>query len=84
MKKEEYHIDEQTWHDLDLDKVYSKLDRNYSSLGEVALYSMLRNPLNDEEKLNNRREEIEYFKENEEVRFNIMSIFFELGRDKKE
>lgn len=82
-EKEEYHIDEQTWHDLDLDKVYSKLDRNYSSLGEAALYSMLRNPLNDEKKLNNRREEIEYFKENEEVRFNIMGIFFELGRDKK-
>lgn len=82
-EKEEYHIDEQTWHDLDLDKVYSKLDRNYSSLGEAAFYSMLRNPLNDEEKLNNRREEIEYFKENKEVRFNIMGIFFELGRDKK-
>ncbi len=32
-EKEEYHIDEQTWNDLDLDKVYSKLDRNYSSLG---------------------------------------------------
>ena len=62
---------------------YSKLDRNYSSLGEASLYSMLRNPLNDEKKLNKRREEIEYFKENEEVRFKIMWIFFELGRDKK-
>ncbi|MBO3313415.1 MutS family DNA mismatch repair protein [Clostridium perfringens] len=82
-EKEEYHIDEQTWNDLDLDKVYSKLDRNYSSLGEASLYSMLRNPLNDEKKLNKRREEIEYFKENEEVRFKIMWIFFELGRDKK-
>ena len=82
-EKEEYHIDEQTWNDLDLDKVYSKLDRNYSSLGEASLYSMLRNPLNDEKKLNKRREEIEYFKDNEEVRFNIMGIFFELGRDKK-
>lgn len=82
-EKEEYHIDEQTWHDLDLDKVYSKLDRNYSSLGEASLYFMIRNPLNDEEKLKARRKKIEYFKQNEKIRFNLMKIFFDLGRDKK-
>ncbi|MDZ5254603.1 MutS-related protein [Clostridium sp. LIBA-8841] len=82
-EKGEYHIDEQTWHDLDLDKVYSKLDRNYSSVGEAALYSMLRHPLNDEKKLNDRNNTIEYFKENEKVRTKILGIFFDLGMDKK-
>lgn len=82
-EKGEYHIDEQTWHDLDLDKVYSKLDRNYSSVGESALYSMLRNPLNDEKKLNERNNTIEYFKENEKIRTKILGIFFDLGMDKK-
>lgn len=82
-EKEEYHIDEQTWHDLDLDKVYSKLDRNYSSVGEASLYSMLRNPLNNEYKLNERRNLIDYFKENEKIRTKILGIFFDLGRDKK-
>lgn len=82
-EKGEYHIDEQTWHDLDLDKVYSKLDRNYSSVGEAALYSILRHPLNDEKKLNDRNNTIEYFKENEKVRTKILGIFFDLGMDKK-
>ena len=44
-EKNEYTLDNQTWDDLDMNKVYEKLDRAYSSPGEAALYSMLRNPL---------------------------------------
>ena len=50
-KKEEYTVDDETWNDMDMDRVYKKLDRGYSTLGESALYYMLRNPLRDEEKL---------------------------------
>ncbi len=82
-EKDEYHIDEQTWHDLDLNEVYKKIDRTYSSVGEAGLYSMLRNPLNDEKKLKERSEIINHYKENERVRTKIQGIFFDLGIDKK-
>ena len=36
-KKNEYTLDNQTWDDLDMNKVYEKLDRAYSSPGEAAL-----------------------------------------------
>lgn len=82
-KKEEYHIDDQTWHDLDLDKVYAKIDRTYSSAGEAGLYSMLRNPLNDDGKLKERSNIIDHYKENENIRTKILGVFFDLGIDKK-
>ncbi|MGG5460357.1 MutS-related protein [Clostridium sp. B9] len=82
-EKSEYHIDDQTWHDLDLDKVYEKIDRTYSSVGEAGLYSMLRNPLNNEEQLKERSRVIEYYKENPDVRTRILGEFYDLGTDKK-
>lgn len=81
--KTEYHIDNQTWHDLDLDEVYKKIDRTYSSVGEAGLYSMLRNPLNDEDKLRERTRVINHYKENEKIRTKILGVFFDLGIDKK-
>jgi hypothetical protein len=82
-EKGEYTLDGQTWDDLDMDRVYAKLDRNYSSLGESALYSMLRNPLMDEENLKQRSDLIEVFKENETLRDKLLCIFFNLNRDRK-
>ena len=35
--KTDYTLDNQTWDDLDMNKVYEKLDRTYSSSGEAAL-----------------------------------------------
>lgn len=82
-EKGDYTLDDQTWDDLDMDRVYAKLDRNYSSLGESALYSMLRNPLMDEEKLKQRSDLIEVFKEKEALRDKLLCIFFNLNRDRK-
>ena len=30
----EYTLDDQTWYDLNMDEVYRKIDRSYSSVGE--------------------------------------------------
>lgn len=35
--KEPYTIDEQCFYDLDLENVFRKIDRTYSSVGEAAL-----------------------------------------------
>ena len=42
-------IDDRTWDDLDMDDVFLKLDRTRSSVGQAALYDMLRRPLFDGE-----------------------------------
>lgn len=82
-KKNEYTLDNQTWDDLDMNKVYEKLDRAYSSPGEAALYTMLRNPLMKEEKLKKRGKLIQVFKENDQLRESLQCIFLELGSDIK-
>lgn len=52
--KAPYTIDEQCFYDLDMENVFRKIDRTYSSVGEAALYKMLREPLMDEDDLRKR------------------------------
>ncbi|WP_291633352.1 DNA mismatch repair protein MutS [Clostridium sp.] len=82
-QKNDFTLDNQTWDDLDMNKVYEKLDRTYSSPGEAALYSMLRNPLMDVEELKERGGLIQSFKENSQLREKLQCIFFKLSRDYK-
>lgn len=46
--KEMYTIDEQCFYDLDMENIFNKIDRTYSSVGESVLYKMLREPIMDE------------------------------------
>lgn len=82
-KKGEYTLDDETWSDMDLDRVYSNIDRTYSTPGEAELYSMLRNPLKDEQKLKERHEKIEKIQQNQGLREKLSGIFYQLGRDRK-
>ncbi|WP_298843791.1 MutS-related protein [Clostridium sp.] len=82
-ERSEYTLDDQTWDDLDMNKVYGKLDRSYSSPGEASLYSMLRNPLMKEEKLKARGKLINSIKENSKLRETLQCIFFVLNSDTK-
>lgn len=82
-EKQDYTIDDETWSDMDMDRVYGKLDRNSSTLGESVLYYMLRNPLNNEEKLKSRNNLIQLFKEDVKLREKLLIIYYELGRDRK-
>ena len=76
-------IDDQTWNDLIMDDVYSKLDYTYSSQGEAVLYSLLRNPKLDEEDLQDRRKIINELKENRNILLRLKCIFYDLGFDNK-
>ena len=80
-KKEEYTIDDQTWNDLDMNSVYEKLDRTYSSLGEEVLYYMLRTPLMEEEELIRRNTLIQSLKNNKKLREKIQCITFNLSKN---
>ncbi len=81
--KEEYTIDDETWSDMDMDRVYEKLDRTSSTLGESVLYYMLRNPLSDENKLKHRNRLIQLFKKDIDLREKLLCIFLGLGNDRK-
>ncbi|MFY9276105.1 MAG: DNA mismatch repair protein MutS, partial [Clostridium sp.] len=79
----EYTLDDQTWYDLNMDEVYRKIDRSYSSVGESVLYSMLRNPLTNKEEIVERGKKIEAINDDIDLRAKLKLIFFNLGYDKK-
>ena len=61
-------IDNITWHDLDMDKVYMTLNATQCSIGEEYLYYLLRTPELKKDKLEEREELIEYFTKKAEKR----------------
>lgn len=75
-------VDDQTFSDLTLDSLYKEMDGTYSSAGEAMLYDMIRNPVRNEQKLEERNRIIEHFRENEEDRINVQEIFYDLSKDK--
>lgn len=81
--RDKYTIDDQTWDDFNMDEVFAKVDRTNSSVGEAILYDMIRNPLNDKGKLNDRSNLIDNLISNEDTRSKLQLKFFRLGYDKK-
>lgn len=82
-EKGEYTLDDQTWNDLDMNSVFYKIDRTYSSVGEANLYKLLRNPLMNKKDLKSRDKIISLLMEDKTLRAEMQSIFFNLGFDKK-
>lgn len=78
-----YTIDDQTWDDFNMNEVFTKVDRTYSSAGEAILYKMLRNPLHDKKKLEERDEFTEILRKDSDLRTKLQMIYFKLGYDKK-
>ncbi|MGL5822566.1 MAG: MutS-related protein [Sarcina sp.] len=77
-------IDDQTFLDLTLESLYTKLDKCYSTAGQSILYNCLRVPKRENIELNRRNEFIEFYREanNESKRLDIQEIMFNLGTDK--
>lgn len=73
-------IDDITWHDLDMDKVYITMNATQSSIGEEYLYYLLRTPELNEEKLRKREELVEFFSKNAEKRVELQSELHKAGR----
>ncbi|WP_461206293.1 MutS-related protein [Clostridium sp. DL1XJH146] len=80
--KPEYYVDNQTSKDIDLDNIYKKIDRTYSSAGEDILYYTLRTPKFDENILVNRDKVINEFKINSSLREEIQLALKKLDRTK--
>lgn len=61
-------IDDITWNDLDMDRIFMLLNHTWSCIGESYLYCLLRMPAMEEETLKERNRLIEYFRTHPEAR----------------
>lgn len=73
-------IDDITWNDLDMDRVYMMVNQTVSSPGEDVLYSMMRTPLFSEEDLKERDALIEFFAGHEQEREKMQLMLSKVGK----
>lgn len=78
--KDRFYVDDITWNDLQLDQIFMLMNGTISSCGEDVLYSMLRNPEFDSERLTERNRVIEFFRTHETERIQVQQ---ELQKAKK-
>lgn len=78
-----FFIDDITWNDLDMDRLYQAMDYTFSAAGEEVLYKTLRCPCMEEAPLKEREEKINYFRENKEKRINVQLLFAAIGKTGK-
>ena len=72
-------IDEITWHDLDMDRVFKRINPKRCTSGEQYLYYMLRSPVLDAESYEQRKDLIDYAQADPERRLNVETILARLG-----
>jgi Mismatch repair ATPase (MutS family) len=73
-------IDDCTWNDLNMNEVFSSMDRTITTPGEQRLYQMLRDPLFVEALLWERGKVISHFQQHHDQRLLIKDILLKLGR----
>ena len=62
------YVDDISFSDLDMKKVFAEADSAFSPAGEESLYTALREPLYDDHIIEERRKEADYYDEHEELR----------------
>ncbi len=75
-----FYIDDITWNDLDMDKIYGQINQTVSSPGEDVLYDMIRRPLFDQREVNRREKLICFFAENKEKREEMQIMLSKVGK----
>ncbi|MFL0267256.1 MutS-related protein [Candidatus Clostridium radicumherbarum] len=81
--KDVFFIDDQTWDDFTMNKIFEEVDRTFSAPGEQLLYHMLRTPKFNDKELSKRKSLLKFFKENKELREKILVELYYLGRQTK-
>ena len=76
--KDSYCIDNDTWRDLDLNEIFTLINRAMTPIGAQYLFYLLKHPVISKDILNNREELINYFSKNqylrEKVQLSIQSL----------
>ena len=73
-EKEGFYIDDITWNDLDMDRIYALINQSVSPVGDECLYDLLRKPVFREEELKERERLLEFFKVREKERHRIQAL----------
>ena len=76
-------IDDITWSDLEMDRLFALMDTTYSSAGEEYLYHVLRTPLTNSDELKRRDEEINYFIKEKDIRLKLQMQFASMGKNER-
>lgn len=73
-EKEGFYIDDITWNDLDMDRIYALINQSVSPAGDECLYELLRKPVFREEELKERQRLLEFFADKKEERHRIQAL----------
>ena len=76
-----YSIDNDTWHDLNLDEIFSIINRTTTPTGAQYLFYLLRHPVLKKEILNDRENLINCFYNNQNIREQLQLTIQRLERD---
>lgn len=75
-----FYIDDITWNDLDMDRIFMQINQTVSSPGEDVLYNMLRRPVFDKDTLEEREKLVHFFDTHEKERTALQLILASIGK----
>lgn len=75
-------IDDITWNDINMKKIFMRINTTLSTLGENVLYFMLKTPVFNKEILNKRDEYIKFFSKDKEKRVKLQNIIINIGEER--
>ena len=75
-----YCVDDITWNDCDMDRIFRTAAATMSSPGDSVLYAWLRKPSFAEEELSERNRLIDFLQTDEKTREKLMRVLAETGR----
>lgn len=73
-------VDDITWHDLDMDRIFLNINNTQSSIGEEYLYRLLRTPSIKPDIVRERSRLISFFSDNEDIRIDISRKLASAGK----
>lgn len=73
-------LDDITWHDLDMNRLYRRINACLSTAGEQCLYHQLRTPVRDAAELSRLKARISLFERDEMLRLRVQEPLYTLGR----
>ena len=73
-EKEGFYIDDITWNDLDMDRIFALVNQSISPIGDEYLYELLRKPVFEERELQERQRLLEFFSEKEKERHKVQAL----------
>lgn len=79
-EKEGFAIDDITWNDLDMDRLYKMVNQTISSPGEDVLYDMMRRPVFSQAEIDKRDELIDFFSQHEKEREHMQLLLSQIGK----